>query len=465
MEKRVFSFIAVWLAVLTGMLLAQDFSWEDIGRDNLNCNVLSVNSQDSKIILAAKPGSILKTENAGKNWRRVLAVKGRSSDINAMAAGADNPNVVYAATGNGLYYSSNLGEHWERIFRGKTELENQCTAVFNFKKGIFLGTKAGLFVSKDKGRSWSKEQAGIGNAYIINIDSGLGQNTPVYLAAENGIFKTLDYGQRWEKIFVSHALERSEEGVIVQDVDVSGKERNFNFVKADKTNANLVYFSSPRGVYKSINQGQSWDKLTEYGLLNRDIKMFCLSDSGGIFVLTSSGVFQYQNERWLEISVGLSAGKLKYLALDNLINIYIAAEKGIYKANSKDTIKSLSSSLLQEYLKFEPSIRNVQDAAIKYAEVSPDKISQWRKDAGKKALLPQISIGLDRNTTDLWHWEGGSTTKSDDDVLRRGRDSVDWDVSLSWDLSDLIWNKILYIPILRKMGMFLVWSQNQSILI
>ena len=210
MEKRVFSFIAVWLAVLTGMLLAQDFSWEDIGRDNLNCNVLSVNSQDSKIILAAKPGSILKTENAGKNWRRVLAVKGRSSDINAMAAGADNPNVVYAATGNGLYYSSNLGEHWERIFRGKTELENQCTAVFNFKKGIFLGTKAGLFVSKDKGRSWSKEQAGIGNAYIINIDSGLGQNTPVYLAAENGIFKTLDYGQRWEKIFVSHALERSE---------------------------------------------------------------------------------------------------------------------------------------------------------------------------------------------------------------------------------------------------------------
>jgi hypothetical protein len=54
--------------------------------------------------------------------------------------------------------------------------------------------------------------------------------------------------------------------------------------------------------------------------------------------------------------------------------------------------------------------------------------------------LPQINIGLDRNSTDLWHWEGGSTTKSDDDVLLRGRDNIDWDVSLSWDLSDLIWN-------------------------
>ena len=54
--------------------------------------------------------------------------------------------------------------------------------------------------------------------------------------------------------------------------------------------------------------------------------------------------------------------------------------------------------------------------------------------------MPQISVGLDRNSTDLWHWEGGSTTKTDDDVLRRGKDTVDWGVSLSWDLSELVWN-------------------------
>ncbi|MFA4854928.1 MAG: hypothetical protein WC616_06250, partial [Candidatus Omnitrophota bacterium] len=76
----------------------------------------------------------------------------------------------------------------------------------------------------------------------------------------------------------------------------------------------------------------------------------------------------------------------------------------------------------------------------KYAEVNPEKISQWRKKAAIKAILPQLSVGVDRNSTDLWHWEGGSTTNCYDDVLRRGRDSIDWDVSLSWDLSDLIWN-------------------------
>jgi hypothetical protein len=65
---------------------------------------------------------------------------------------------------------------------------------------------------------------------------------------------------------------------------------------------------------------------------------------------------------------------------------------------------------------------------------------RWRKQAAKKALLPQVSIGLDRNTTDLWHWEGGSTTKVDDDILRKGHDSIGWDVRLTWDLGELIWN-------------------------
>jgi hypothetical protein len=53
-----------------------------------------------------------------------------------------------------------------------------------------------------------------------------------------------------------------------------------------------------------------------------------------------------------------------------------------------------------------------------------------------------VNIGLDRNSTDLWHWESGSTAigQCGDDLLRRGRDSIDWDVSLAWDLGDLVWN-------------------------
>jgi photosystem II stability/assembly factor-like uncharacterized protein len=147
MKKIAFSGVVVWLCITGKVLCAGDFSWEDIGRENLNCQALLVNAQESRIILAGKSGNILKTDNAGKSWRRVLALKPRGSDISVLVTDKNNGNVIYAATGNGLYRSSNLGERWERIFRGKADLENQCTTVLVTAQVIFVGTKAGLFAS------------------------------------------------------------------------------------------------------------------------------------------------------------------------------------------------------------------------------------------------------------------------------------------------------------------------------
>ncbi|MCX5668314.1 MAG: hypothetical protein NTY34_08455, partial [Candidatus Omnitrophica bacterium] len=88
----------------------------------------------------------------------------------------------------------------------------------------------------------------------------------------------------------------------------------------------------------------------------------------------------------------------------------------------------------------EPTFKELRDAAIKYAEVSPEKIKRWRAESKASALLPKVSFGADRNTADLWHWEGGSTVKENDDVLRQGRDTIDWDATVSWELGNLIWN-------------------------
>lgn len=440
MYKTAFSLAVVWLSMAVNLLFAQDLSWENISRENLDFKALLVNPQDSKIIFAGQPGNLLKSDNAGESWQRVLAIRSRCRNINDLGVNKNNPGIVYAATDNGLYRSNNSGEHWERIFRGKNNQENQCTAVGLGLQAILVGTKAGLFISRDNGRSWYKPEAGIGNSGILNIDFGFDQDKIIYLAAESGIFKSLDGGQSWERLFVGSVEEKPEAEPVTDDLDVALGESSIHFIKADKNNPNLVYFASAKGVYKSLDQGKSWEKLTEYGLLNRDVKMLGCPDSLGVFALTPSGVFRYADERWMEISLGLAADRYNYLALDNLNNIYIAGGKGIYKSNQNNTSNSKGTSLIQEYLEGEPSIREVQEAAIKYAEVSPAKISQWRKDAAKKAILPQINIGLDRNSADLWHWEGGSTTKNDDDVLRRGRDNIDWDVSLSWDLGDLIFN-------------------------
>lgn len=439
MQKIVIGFTVVWLVVMTGVLRAQDLDWDDLSRGNHNARAILVNPNDSKIIFTGTAGNILKSEDAGNSWRVVLSIRNSTRNINALAMNPSSYNVVYAATDNGLYRSNNLGGRWDRIFKGRNNLENQCAAVLSTPAALFAGTSAGLFISRDNGRSWDKENKIIGNSAILNLDTSASHSI-IYLAATSGIFKSLDGGKNWERIFLSYSRENNKNEPDDGETDVPEKSSDIRFVKAGVNNTNLVYLSCGKGVYRSLDQGRSWDKLSEYGLLNRDVKMLCLSADSRVFALSQSGIFLYEDERWREVSFGLSAGKLNYFTLDNMDNIYVAAEGGIFKACQDNRASFMRQALIQDHLLDEPKIKDVQDAAIKYAEVDPEKISQWRKKAAKKALLPQVSVGLDRNTTDLWHWEGGSTTKTDDDILRRGRDALDWDVSLSWDLSNLIWN-------------------------
>ncbi|HOW43288.1 MAG TPA: hypothetical protein P5110_01530 [Candidatus Omnitrophota bacterium] len=87
-----------------------------------------------------------------------------------------------------------------------------------------------------------------------------------------------------------------------------------------------------------------------------------------------------------------------------------------------------------------PDVRDVQQAAIRFADVDMGKITRWRRQAAKRAWLPQVRLGLDRDASELWHWEGGSTTKDGDDILRKGRDALGWDISFTWDMGDLVWS-------------------------
>ncbi|MDD5409662.1 MAG: hypothetical protein PHC71_06195 [Candidatus Omnitrophica bacterium] len=442
MWKKVISFVIAWLIIPAGSLLAQDFAWEELSRGNLKAQVVLVNPEDNSIIFAGAAGSIMKSEDAGKSWRRVLSIRGGLNNINALVFASSGLNVIYAGTDNGLYRSRDLGERWERVFRGKNNKESQCAAVLVTPYAVFVGTRAGLFISNDSCRTWRKENGEIKNSAIFNIDFNPRLSKVIYLAAACGIFKSLDSGGSWKRVFVGYLKEDNQpEDADIGKTDEQTGLSDIHFVKAGMNDVNCVYFSGAKGVYKSLDQGETWSKLGEYGLLDHDVRMLCLSVDSVIFGLSRSGVFLYQDGRWKEISFDLDSGRLNYIALDDKGDIYAAGEKGIFKTSRKNPYAISGQVMCQELLKYEPKIADVQKAAIEYAEVSPEKITQWRRRAAKKALLPQVNIGLDRNSTDLWHWETGSSTKNEDDILRHGQDSIDWDVGLSWDLSDLIWNE------------------------
>ncbi len=86
----------------------------------------------------------------------------------------------------------------------------------------------------------------------------------------------------------------------------------------------------------------------------------------------------------------------------------------------------------------EPTILELQRAAIRYAEVSPDKIINLRRQAAARAFMPEVSVGYN-NDTDATISTATSNGKTNffigPDDTSRG-----WDVSAKWDLGDLVYN-------------------------
>jgi hypothetical protein len=90
----------------------------------------------------------------------------------------------------------------------------------------------------------------------------------------------------------------------------------------------------------------------------------------------------------------------------------------------------------------EPEIREVQVAAIKYYNVSPDKIASLRSRTRTKALVPGISVGFTNSLS--------SFNRAVDDIIFRNvgiakleeqnADFMGFSASASWSLERLIFN-------------------------
>ncbi len=435
----ILSIVLVFAVISAATSLANEVVWKNISRENWNLNTILVNHDNPEIIYAGSNNAVIKTENAGETWRNILTVKGQNKAVNFLAFNGKNRNSIYAATGNGLFHSINRGKTWQKIFKGKNYLESDCGTIWADEKNIYLGTKNGLFISNDTGRSWYKPMGKLANSHIVSI---VVYSEYIFIACNEGVFKSKDNGHIWEKIFFANFSEIDN---INEQADPEEKNNSLTNIRylitaALNQNQKFLYLATSKGVYKNLDNAADWDLLSSYGLLNKDIKFLAISSDSTLFAASKSGIFKYTEERWQEISLGLIAEDITSLDFDNQGNIYAASNKGAFMGKNNFYVNNAKINKLSLYSENEPEIKDIQNAAIKYAEVAPEKILKWRQQAQKMAFLPKVRTGVNRNISDLWHWETGSTTKSGDDLINKGKDSVEWDVTLSWDLSQLIWN-------------------------
>ena len=412
--------------------------WEVVkGIVESNIKEVVVDPYKEGIIYASSEKTLYRSEDGGEIWRVVFSTKG-NSDINFISVSEEG---VFACTEKGVFKSVDGKSKWKRIFKGAgQETNNALHIAFSKSSKIYLGTKGGLFVSEDSaGKTWLRSFGEAGNMRVQWISF---LEDDIFIATEKGVYKSSN--SEWERVFVT-STEEDEYDSDEADEAISAEKP----VNSIIINEGRVFLASESGIFVSGDRGHNWERFVSAGLMSQGVKRLVFN-KGTLWTGTDKGIFILKNNDnlWRALYKGMSTEKTQSLSIDSKENLWAGTQKGLYKASIKDVFlfardeDSLEAEegLLKRF-RYEPGIREVQEIAIKYAEVHPDKINKWRESVSKKAWLPTLSVGLDDSVSDYYNVQGGGTANPERDRIYKEDDkTVGWDISLSWDFGDIVWN-------------------------
>lgn len=428
-------------------------SWEKVtsGLRESEISCICIHPKEEFALFVGTSKAVYQSNNNGKSYQATLQVAGSTKRVHALYMTPSEPHFLYAATDSGLFMSqdgSSDGRVWEKIFYFKDPLKRQCLAVIADDKGIYLGTGDGFFYKYGNSQVW--QRAGDEAVYLISQD-----HQYLYVGTARELFR---FNKANRDIKVIFSLGAREEGFDNEDVEQYSGTNALQQIKAMDIlsgETSIIYIATTKGVFLSSNQGESWDRFDSEGLPFEDITSLLVLNQDDLFVGTRKGVFRYYHNQRIPLYKGMETNNVNFLARNNSGIIFAATDKGVFRMRNfsegdNELFSAVSSEgreqeallpyvgydQLMKAFNHEPTISEVQKIAIDYAEVSDKKIKSWRVAARCKALLPTLSVGVDRASSDLYHWDSGANP----DTLIRGDDYLDWDASVSWDLSDLVWS-------------------------
>ena len=399
---------------------------------------IATDKKNPNIIYVGSKGFLFKTLDGGENWKNIFKVPGTNKAVNFIVIESKNSKIIYIATESGIFKSEDAGANWQAISLG-VEKDNVLTLLIDSENSdaLFAGAERDIFITKDAGRNWIRSSEGLSGINIKSMAQNYIDRKTLFASAGNGLFKSEDGAKTWTRILSTDSIIDEYNNEYSEEDELSNSP---TWVSVDPFNSEIIYLSTKRGIFKSEDNGASWMRITKIGLSSAHIKNLVLPsyNRGFIFAATEKGVFRFSEDEnmWKEFYSGLTSKETVFIALNPQQDaLWLAAENGVYKSKGDIyEIKELSltdkaNSVLQNFLN-EPTYRQIQEVAIEYAEVHPEKIAKWRRAAKTKALLPRLSLGIDESKGDYYY--GGKWKGLDEDT--------GWDITCTWDLGDLIWN-------------------------
>lgn len=363
--------------------------------------VLLRSNQEPTLAVASESAVYL--GNPG-SFQKVLVLK--DEDLNHLCADND---VLYAAGSRNCYQ---IGNTTKRIF--SADEEETIHFILPHRNRLYIGTSRRLVYAEKKLLNWQALPA-LASTAVYSMQPA-GDN--LYIVGEDGVYRLNAAGPLY-KIF---STRKSSDGLRAR------------CIKADIQQPDHLWLCTNNGLYASIDGGSSWQKIFIDGLGSASVNYLAQNpaDPETLYLCSDAGLFKIEAATGKSeiLYQGISTSRIQWIDFSAAGEIYLATDQGLFKSDPTPTETSAPAIGINQLLIGEPTIREVQEAALLYNSVHPTKTQKWKKKLKYRALLPKFSVDYDKTI--------GSSFSQAGHYYATG--PYDWGVSLTWDMGDLLWN-------------------------
>ncbi|MDD5217520.1 MAG: hypothetical protein PHN49_00055 [Candidatus Omnitrophica bacterium] len=418
---------------------------------------------DSNQILVAANNQVY-SRNPNGRWRLLWKTSGQNQKIHTLLSFREMPDWIFGLTDDGAFLGNLADGQWTTIYRSENGNEK---AVLSF--GIFpdsrnhwlLGTENGLFESADAGKTWARFKYLPERAAFPLIRFG---NRVLFIATRNDLFISRDC-MNFEMIF---SLSGENASIPEENEAPSDQESDTDAIKplrhlaamAFSENTEALWIGTARGVFENHGGTKHWRRLPSHGLRNVKITYLAYAEkSGCLFAGAVTGIYLYRpgEKRWEELFQGLtdtkprgiivthapqdSGEQLLAITEDGLLQLPVPfGPPGEVQVSTPNLPSAERLQLFYRLLQLEPTVREIQRAVIRYANLSSGKIKRWHAASRLQALLPTFSFGKDFSSSNSIDIDRGGTADPDRYIIGPENTDNGWDADVSWNLGDMIWS-------------------------
>ena len=275
---------------------------------------IALHPTNTNILYVATNDAVYKSRDGGGTWERFPSFSARR--VTTLAIDPVLPATIYAGTmGDAVYKSPDGGQRWLPHNVGLKEhvsFVNQFVFHPALNETIYIATTVGAYYSKDAGREWEERMNGMKEVHIVtSIAIDPKDPTILYGGTTGGVYRSDDGAMSWKRI---------NTGLIPESELMASMALGVNAIEIDRTNPDVVYAGTTKGLFRTENKGEAWDRIGE-SLSDPFISSLLLhpTDPSVLYVGGPAGVWKSvdSGKTWKGVNQGIATLNIRALAMNH----------------------------------------------------------------------------------------------------------------------------------------------------